>query len=238
MKKILSLAASILLALPVAAQSDDAMKEIVGVWQTKFTAPDGAERSPYVVIGRQHQELVAWAVESGEPERFKNVKLEGDTLVLTLRPREASNVTVTLKATAESDGVCVGTGVYTTDDGDTGSWQFRGKRLSPSEYGETQEWQLNFVSPEGDRYEVAVLAVSVDGKLYGWCKTAEYELPATKLALDGNRVTLSVSAKTRNGEEVDITFRGSLSGDSIRGEATYEVNGESGSFPFQGRRAS
>ena len=78
----------------------------------------------------------------------------------------------------------------------------------------------------------------MDGKLYAWCTTKDLDLPATSLKQDGDKVIMSVTSKTREGDSVNTTFRGSISGDRISGEAKYEVNGETGSFPFTGQRKS
>ena len=42
--------------------------------------------------GSANRELVAWYIENDEPEPFKTVKLNDETLELTFRPKEYSDV--------------------------------------------------------------------------------------------------------------------------------------------------
>ena len=71
-------------ALPSQAADLDAVaKDIVGGWQLEFTSPDDVHRTPIVIVGRQLDELVAWYVENGQPEPFKDVKLVGESLRMT-----------------------------------------------------------------------------------------------------------------------------------------------------------
>lgn len=244
MRSVLSIAAFMLLVAPVAtadltsAQIDTATEEIIGPWKMDFTTPDGVQRTPMVVIGRQHRELVGWYIEKDEPEPFKTVKLNDETLVLTIRPKEHSDIMVTFEATLETSGVCVGEGTYTSDDGDSGSWRIRGERLSPSAFDESDKWQLSFVAPDDQQHKAVVTVVSKNDRLYGWYSSKDFELPATKFAIDGDQVVMSVTAKTEDGTPIDVTFRGTVSGDRVSGTAEYDLSGETGSFSFSGQRKS
>ena len=244
MRSVLSMAAFVLLVGPVAAadltaeQVETEQKEIVGAWKLDFTTPDYVRRTPMVVVGRQYRQLVAWYIEEDEPEAFKTVQLNNDALTLTIRPKQRNDVTVTFEATLESEGVCVGTGTYTADDGDSGSWELKGKRMSPSDFDETQKWQLSFVAPDGQKHEPVVTVVSKDDQPFGWYSGKEHELPATKLTVNGDQVVLSLTVKTRDGDSVDVTFRGTVSADRVKGTADYDQDGETGSFPFTGERKS
>ena len=121
-------------ANPTASKVDSAAKQIFGAWQLDFTTPDDVKRTPMVLVGRQYQELVAWYVEKDKPEAFKKVRLDDETLVLTIRPQERKDVEVTFKARLQEKNVCVGEGTYQSDDGDAGNWSFKGKRLSESDF--------------------------------------------------------------------------------------------------------
>lgn len=244
MRSVLSIAVFVLLVGPAAAadltveQVETAQKEIVGAWKLDFTTPDYVRRTPIVLVGRQFRELVAWYIEENEPEAFKTVRLNDDTLILTIRPKERNDVTVTFEATSETDGVCVGTGTYKADDGDAGSWELKGKRMSFSDFDETQKWQLSFVTPDNQQRDPVVTVVSKDDQLYGWYSSEDHEVPATKLAVTGDDVVLSLTVKTRSGASVDVKFRGTLSADRVQGTADYDADGETGSFPFTGERKS
>lgn len=244
MRSVVSTLAFMFLVGPVVAadltdaQIETAKKEILGPWKLEFTTPDYVKHTPTVLIGRHYRELVAWSVEEDEPEAFKTVQLEDDALVLTIRPKERDDVLVTIKATLETEGKCIGEGTYMTDDGESGGWDLKGKRVSPAEFDETQKWQLDFVSPDGEQHEAIVTVVSKDEKHYGWYASKDHDLPATKVTVNGDNVSLSVTPKTREGDSVDVTFRGTVSGDRVTGTAEYDLDGDTGSFSFKGERKS
>jgi hypothetical protein len=231
-------AVTVLAANPTATQFESATKEIVGTWQLEFTTPDDVKRNPIVLVGRQYQELVAWYVEKDKPETFKNVRLEDDTLLLTFRPREHKEVEVTFKASLEKENVCIGEATYRLDDGDTGSWEFKGERISESDFDHVEKWQLSFVTPDEQQREALVTIVAKKDQLYGWYTSNELDLPALKVSKDGDQVVMSITAETRDGANVDVTFRGTVVGDRVKGNADYDLEGDTGSFSFVGQRKS
>ena len=100
-----------LFALPVAAADLDLVaKDIVGVWRLDFTTPDDVEMTPTVIVGRQHDELVAWYIGKEQKlQAFKNVRLKDEAVLLTIVPEErGGEVTVTFEAKLKEDGVCHG----------------------------------------------------------------------------------------------------------------------------------
>jgi hypothetical protein len=237
MKYLLSLAAVAYLALTANAATDldGAAKDIVGAWKLDFTTPDDVQRTPLVVVGRQHQELVAWYVENETPQAFQTVSLQDDALSLTIRPQQRPDVTVTLEARLDGDGVCSGTGTFVADDGDMGSWTFRGRRAAMSEFGNVDTWSLSFVTPDNQQHQATVAVVSKDDQVYAWYSSEKYELPA-KMNTDGDQVVMSMATTTQTGEKVDVTFRGTVTGDRVAGEAEYDLEGEKGTFLFRGAR--
>jgi hypothetical protein len=220
------------------ADPSDLDKDVLGVWKLEFTTPDGVDRDPAIVVGRQHEKYVAWYVSDSGPEPFKDVRLEGDALVGKIVPKEQSGVTVTLKAELKAEGKCAGTGSYVDQYGDSGSWSFTGKRINPSSVGEVAKWNLSFVTPDGEQRKPTVTVVSTGSKYYAWYSSKDFELPALKLGVDGDRVEMKLSVETREGDKVDVTFRGTVEGDKIAGSAEYDAPSESGEFSFKGAHKS
>ena len=217
---------------------ESAAKEIAGPWQLTFTTPDGIRRQPIVIVGRQHQELVAWYMEDDKAETFKKVKLDDDALELTIRPQERKDIEVTFRAKLKSDNVCAGEATYRADDGDAGVWDFQGKRMTTADADEAQKWQLRFISPDDVQHEALVTVVQKQDKTYAWYASKDYDLPARKISVEGGQVELVMETKTSDGQEVKVSFRGSVTGDRVQGEAEYDLNGDTGSFPFSGSRKS
>jgi hypothetical protein len=235
---IAALTVPVVAANPTATQVESAAKQIVGAWKLEFTTPDDVKRTPMVLVGRQHQELVAWYVEKDKPESFKKVRMEDDTLLLTFRPKERSEIEVTFKAKLQKENVCAGEATYQSDDGDAGSWEFKGKRVSASDFDETENWRLSFVTPDEQQHKATVTVVAKKDQLYGWYSSKDFDLPALELSKDGDNVVMSMTAKTKDGANVDVTFRGTVNGDRVKGQVDYDLEGDIGHFPFAGQRRS
>lgn len=222
-----------------AANLDEVSKDIVGAWRLQFTDPEGVARTPLVIVGRQRDELAAWYVEKDEPEAFQSAKLVGESLQLTIKPKSHyGDVTVSLTATLSAEGKCQGDAQYKTTSGETGSWKFTGKRMANWEFDELTTWNLSFVTPEQVRETATVTVVAKDGRHYGWYSSKDYELPAKSFTLAGDSVTMVIAGKLQTGEPVEVTFKGTMVGDQVKGDAQYKVGDETGSFPFTASRKS
>ena len=235
---VAALAVPVIGAPPTRTQVESAANQIVGAWKLEFTTPDGVKRNPAVLVGRQHEGLVAWYVEDDKPESFKKVRLEDDTLVLKIRPKKRKEIEVTFNARLQKENVCIGEATYKSDDGDAGSWSFKGKRVTESDFDESEKWQLRFVTPDEQRQEVTVTVLAKKDQLYGWYSSKELDLPVFEIRKKDDKVVMSITTKTKDGTNVDVTFRGTLYGDRVKGEAEYDLEGDTGTFPFAGSRQS
>lgn len=228
-----------LIAAPHASAADiqAIAPDVVGAWRLTFTTPDGVERTPTVVVGRQHEELVAWYIDKGEPQAFKNIAVNDDSLELTIVPREKNGkVTVKLVAKADGDNRCTGKGDYCLADGETGTWDFRGERVDPADLPHVAEWKLKFTTPDGENHEPTIHVFEKGDALYAWYLSSDYELLAKSLKVEGDQATLSIAAKTADDAKVDVTFCGKIDGALVDGTADYNLDGERGSFPFSGKQ--
>ena len=228
----------VLPAVAAHAVSPETDQQVLGAWKLQYTTPEGDVRNPIVVVGRQFEQYVAWYVANDQPQSFQNVRLQGDKLVATIEPRERPDVKVTLEARLKAENECEGTATHRSKDGDSGSWNFSGQRMPLSSFDEVMTWKLDFSTPDGDQHVPTVTVVTKDGKWYAWYSDKDHELPAAKLSVDGNRVEMKMTAQSREGEKVDVTFRGTVEGDQVRGNADYDMASDAGSFSFTGKRAS
>ncbi len=212
-------------------------KEIVGAWRLEFTAPDGVHRTPIVIVGRQGEELAAWYAENGDVQEFKEAKLADDAMQLTIVPKDhQGQVTVTMKAKLAGDGKCEGDAEFVTGGGEKGQWKFSGERMKVSEFEDVSQWNLDFTTPDSESRQATVTVLNKDGKTYGWYSSKEFEIPAKEVKIDGDRVKMVIEAKMPSGSKVQVTFDGKVAGDQVKGDAEYELEGSSGSFPFTGKR--
>jgi hypothetical protein len=201
--------------------------------------PDGESRSPVVIVGRQFTKHVAWYIGNQGPEAFQKVEIKGETLVATLNPQEHPGMEVTLESHLTGENQCAGTAKFKNKNGgDTGSFEFTGKRLVLSAFSDVSTWKLGFTSPDNEKHEATITVVAHEGKHYAWYSGRDHELPARSISIDGDKVVATLAAETEEGAKVEVTFRGTVSGDQVRGTADYNVEGQTGSFPFEGKRAS
>lgn len=219
--------------------SKEVDQQILGAWQLDFTASDGVHRNPIVVVGRQYKNYVAWYAAGGDPQPFQNVQFHGDKLVGTIVPRERPDVTITCESTLKAANYCEGKATYRTKNGsDTGQWSFTGKRIPMSSFDEVMKWELRFTTPDNERHEATVTVVSRSGKMYAWYSGRDHELPARSISVQGDRVEVKLVAESPEGAPVEVTFRGTVVGDAVTGEAEYRLQNDSGRIPFQAKRVS
>ncbi|MCA9168391.1 MAG: hypothetical protein KDB23_12010 [Planctomycetales bacterium] len=211
--------------------------EVVGAWHLSFTTPDGEQRTPVVVVGRQKDEFVAWYVDKDEPQPFKSVAVKEDGLELMIVASEKDHgATVKMLAKPDGNNRCSGKAEYTLPGGDTGSWDFRGERVELAKLPHVSQWKLNFTTPDGEVHEPTVHIFDKAGTLYGWYAGDEYELLAKDVKVTGDRAALSISVKLPDGNTANVTFRGKIDGSNVQGDAEYELGGSQGSFPFTGKQ--
>ena len=80
--------------------------------------------------------------------------------------------------------------------------------------------------------------VTVGDKTYGWYSGKEFELPIMQVSTEGGKLVMSVTATTEDGAKVEVTFRGTVEGDRVSGNAEYETRDDAGSFAFAGKLKS
>lgn len=236
---MLTLAACLILPALVQADTSDVDRQILGPWQLKMTTPDGESRSPIVIVGRQFSKYVAWYIGDQGPEAFQKVELKGETLVGSLNPQEHPGMEVTLESRMTAENQCAGTAKFRSKNGgDAGSFNFKGERMSLLSFNDSSTWKLQFTAPDNEKHDATITVVMHGGKHYAWYSGRDHELPARSISIDGDKVVATLAAETEEGAKVEVTFRGTVSGDQVRGTADYNVEGQTGSFPFEGKRAS
>jgi hypothetical protein len=228
------------LVLPaVAADFEPEAKDIVGAWRLKYTTPEAEDKLSAIIVGLQNGEFAAWfmgeGITKGDVQPIKKVEIKDDTLELTFRPKSrADQVEVTLKAKLDKKDVCSGVVEYAANDGETGEFKFTGKRLGEADFDDAQAWKLKFTGPDEIERTPTVMVGTLGEQLFAWYSSEGYELPATNITLTDDKVAMSISAQTPDDETIDVTFTGTVSGDQVKGEAEYELAGQTGTFDFTG----
>lgn len=237
-RSFLALACAFPLGLALAEARDQLDEQILGAWQLEFTTPDGVERRPLMILGREYDRYVAWGVLDGQRQPFRSVEIRGDALVASIDPAAFPGVTVTLECGLAGNDRCAGMGRFrAADDGDAGEWTITGRRLGPADFDDHATWRLSFDVPGDRRHEPLVTVVSRDGSWYGWYQGHDHDLPVRSLEVSGDRVTMVVAGTMQDGGDVEATFTGTVSGDSVKGTVAIRAGGELGEVPFEGALA-
>lgn len=241
MKHWVSMIALACFVFPTAMTRADSGKmdtRVLGPWKLQLTLPDGEQQEQIVLLGRQYDEYRAWRVGKTGLEPFLNVKLDEDVLTGNIKPKDAPGITVTLKAQLDGESRCKGTGRYHSEDGDSGEFSFSGERINPASLDDVSQWKLQFVSPDDETHKATLTVIEHGDKLHAWYSGKDHDIPVSEITVDGNRVTMKVTAVTRDGSKVNVTFRGTVDDQTVTGTVEYQLDGESGTFSFSGKRVS
>jgi hypothetical protein len=96
-------------------------------------------------------------------------------------------------------------------------------------------WKLKYEPGDGQTHE-PVLTIAKDGAdLKGEFTDGDSKGTVKEVRYKDGKLTVKVESKY-NDEPVVVTYEGKPDGDSMKGDATWEYQGMSGSFPFEAKR--
>jgi acetyl esterase/lipase len=102
------------------------------------------------------------------------------------------------------------------------------------EKGVVGTWRLSY-NPGDGQHESALTVTREESGLKGKFDDGDRKVDVTKIELKDGKLTFSTRSE-REGEPATATFDGKVKGDAIEGDARWEYQGMSGSFPFTGKR--
>jgi hypothetical protein len=95
-------------------------------------------------------------------------------------------------------------------------------------------WKLTYNPGNGD-HEATLTVTQEKSGLKGKFIDGERKFDVTKIEYKDGKLTFTTRTE-RDGDKATATFEGKIKGDAIEGEASWEYQGMSGSFPFTGKR--
>jgi hypothetical protein len=113
----------------------------------------------------------------------------------------------------------------TRDDADTG-----GEAGNP-----VGAWMLKCVSPDGKRRECVVTIFKEGADLKGNYTADGKTRPAKNVAFNEGLLSIDVDGQFA-GQPYGLTYKGTPTGDALRGTVTWSFGWASGSFAFEGER--
>ncbi|HJT77380.1 MAG TPA: alpha/beta hydrolase domain-containing protein, partial [Gemmataceae bacterium] len=95
-------------------------------------------------------------------------------------------------------------------------------------------WKLKYDPGNGD-HEATLTVTQEKSGLKGKFVDGDRKFDVPKIEYKDGKLTF-ITRTERDGEKATATFEGKMKGDAIEGEASWEYQGMSGSFPFTGKR--
>jgi hypothetical protein len=95
-------------------------------------------------------------------------------------------------------------------------------------------WKLTYNPGNGD-HEATLTVTQEKSGLKGKLVDGDRKLDVTKIEYKDGKLTFTTRTE-REGDKATATFEGKVKGDAIEGEAGWEYQVMSGSFPFTGKR--
>src|SRR5262249_60666955 len=95
-------------------------------------------------------------------------------------------------------------------------------------------WKLTYNPGDGD-HEATLTVTREKPGLKGKLVDGDRKFDVTKIEYKDGKLTFTTRTE-RDGEKATAMFEGKIKGDAIEGEASWEYQGMSGSFPFTGKR--
>ncbi len=209
--------------------------DVAGHWNIVASSPDGQSFEPSIDLEQSGGDVKGkfnWI--DGTQIDVTGGKLTGNELVCPVSIDFGGQaMTVTFKGQVDGDKM-TGTADYDLG-GQTGTIDFtaeRGAAASPL----VGTWNFTLSSDDGQTFDTS-LEVKQDGDaLSGQYKGPLGEAATKDLKLDGDTLSFSV-VRERDGTEFTTSFKGTVSGDSVSGEASFDAGGQSRSMKFEGKKA-
>jgi small nuclear ribonucleoprotein (snRNP)-like protein len=211
---------------------------LVGTWRLKISASDG-EHEAILVLSQDGDRLKGTYESDGEEHPAKDISLKEGELRFRVDSKRDDQA-LTLKYKGRLQGEALRGDVEYEYQGNTGSFDFEGKRAA--EAGDigpdtVVTWNLNFTTLDGLVHEPVLVLAKGGDRLKGTLNSlAGKNLVAQDVSLKDGELSFRVTGE-HEGAPYTLTFKGKPQGESIRGETTYEAQGNTGTFEFEGKRA-
>ena len=170
----------------------------------------------------------------GEPSKIESGKVDGDTISFEItRSFNDRNFTIKYRGKVTAGGI-EGTIEFPSRDGQSRSRPWEAKR-TVSLADALGLWKFKIERDNGETMETSLTISKAGDKLKGLYKGPRSELEVKDISLKEGVLSFVVSRETDNGE-FRATYKGKLSGNSIKGKIEYRFGDREGTVDFVGQR--
>lgn len=208
---------------------------VVGTWKSSFTTPDGQAIQSTLKIKQDGDKLSGTVVgRNGTEYPMDEVKLTGDQLAIKVT-RERNGEKTTMKVAATLSGDSLKGKLESNWGGEDRKADWEAKREVQTAANATGDWKYSINLESGDVMKL-VLNLKQDGeKLTGKVKVSEFEAPITEGKVAGDAVSFKIPVDF-DGNKFTSTYKGTLSGDAIKGKIHSDWGGEDHNYDWNAAR--
>ena len=209
------------------------LSDLVGKWDFLIETPDGDVFTPALEITKKGDKIEAIYTWEDQKIPVKEVKVQDNNLVFTVVV-EAEGVKLKADYKGRPSGNKISGEIDYDLDGDTGTVDFTGKRgVKLSDL--VGKWNFHIETPDGDIFTPSLEITQEDGKIKAIYTWQDQKIPVKELKLQDNNLVFTVVANM-DGAELKADYKGRPSGDKISGEIDYDLDGDTGTVDFTGKR--
>lgn len=205
-----------------------------GIWKLAISTPDGLELTPRLNVTKNGDSL-GGTFHSDDGSTVEATELSLDAAKLswgTVLDFGGQELIAKWSAAVLGDKLN-GTVEYDLG-GQVGELEFSAARAKVETVA---TWSISVTTEDGQALESSLILVNVDGELDGkYIGITGEEVELKNLMQDGDKLAFEFSADI-GGETLSGKFDGTVDGDKYTGTVSYELAGQPGELPFEGKKA-
>jgi hypothetical protein len=217
------------------AQAADA--NVAGTWKSSFTTTDGQTIESTLKLKQEGDKLSGSIIgRNGNEFPMDEVKLSGDQLSLKVtRERNGEKTTLKVIATLTGDNL---KGKLESNWGGqdrTADWEAKRVMEPGLTAGATGDWKYSLTLESGNVMNLVLNLTQEGEELTGKVKVGEFEAPITEGKVIAETISFKIPVDA-NGTKFTSTYKGTLSGDAIKGKIHSDWGGEDHNYDWNATR--
>ena len=222
-----------------AAKADQPAKKAdpSGTWKWTREGRDGQAREQTLKLAVKDGKLTGKMTMRENEREISNGTIEGDKLAFDVTfERDGNEFKVHFEGQLDKEQNAIDGKVSLNAGGESREFDWKPKRsVEAADVAGT--WNIKVTTNEGQVLEPSLTLESKDGKLSGNYDTGFGQVLPVKEAEIKDAVLLVTIAAEGDGQSFTVKYNAKPRGDSLTGKVDYDINGNTGSLDFEGKRA-
>lgn len=213
-----------------------------GTWKSSFTTSEGQTIESTFKLKQEGDKLSGIVIgRNGNEYPMDEVKLTGDQLSFKLI-RERNGEKVTTKVAAKFSGDNLKGKLESNWGGEDRTADWEAKRVkdtadaaASSSASATGSWKYTINLEEGNVMSLVLNLKQEGDKVSGKVSVGDFETPITEGKVAGDAISFKIPVDA-NGQKFTSTYKGTLSGDMIKGKIHSDWGGEDHNYDWNASR--